>query len=106
MQDEHSVENKMTAREFFTRFPTLHGFLLQELRQSASDLDMARGPCMDSLQPSLFPVLLLLSRLYPTALDEALSPTSLQPFLPLLLQYAHPPLSHLFMCDTLFISSC
>ena len=38
VQDEHSIENKMTAREFFTRFPTLHDFLLQQLQQAASEL--------------------------------------------------------------------
>ena len=48
MQDEHSVENKMTAREFFTRFPSLHGFLLQELQRAATELATAgaRYICM------------------------------------------------------------
>lgn len=40
------------------------------------------------LQSSLFPVLLLLSRLYPSPLDEANSPTSLKPFPPLLIRQA------------------
>ena len=33
VQDEHSMENKMTAKEFFTRFPTLHRFLLNQLEE-------------------------------------------------------------------------
>jgi hypothetical protein len=88
VQNEHSIDNKMTAREFFTRFPTLHGFLLQELKGAAKHLAASRtsGNHLQSLQPSLFPVLLILSRLYPTALDEPASPTSLQSFLTLLLR--------------------
>ncbi len=46
-----------------------------------------------SLQPSLLPLLLLLSRLYPSPLDDANSPTSLTPFIPLLIRYAEE--SHL-----------
>lgn len=45
--------------------------------------------CFSSLQPSLFPVLLLLSRLYPSPLDEANSPISMKPFLPLLIRSAN-----------------
>ena len=45
VQDEHSIENKMTARDFFTRFPTLHGFLLQQLQKAATDLE-ARLLCI------------------------------------------------------------
>ena len=38
VQDEHSAENKMTSREFFTRFPTLYDFLLEQLKSSAAQL--------------------------------------------------------------------
>ena len=110
VQDEHSMENKMTAREFFTRFPTLHGFLQRQLSLSVEQLTNNEERCMtilkkcmiqllwnlslsscfslncSSLQPTLFPVLLLLSRLYPSPLDETNSPTSLQSFLPLILR--------------------
>ena len=95
VQDEHSVENKMTAREFFTRFPTLRTFLFQQLQRAASELEENAKKLKYSLvcysednflQLSLFPVLLILSRLYPTALDESNSVTSLEPFLPLLLK--------------------
>lgn len=34
VQDERSMENKMPSREFFSRFPSLHSFLLEELDQS------------------------------------------------------------------------
>lgn len=41
--DEHSVENKTTAREFFTRFPTLHGYLLHQLRKNTETMEAERG---------------------------------------------------------------
>jgi hypothetical protein len=86
VQDEHSIENKMTAREFFTRFPSLHGFLHQQLQKAAEGLESSCSNVQSAAQPSLFPVLLILSRLYPTTLDEPTSPGSLQSFLPLLLK--------------------
>lgn len=46
MQDEHSIENKMTSREFFTRFPTLHSFLLQQLQKAASELETSKTRCV------------------------------------------------------------
>ena len=56
MQDEHSVENKMTAREFFTRFPSLHGFLLHELQRAAAELATAgaRYICMQGILMLVF----------------------------------------------------
>ncbi len=38
VQDEHSIENKITAREFFTRFPGLYSYLLRELQESTKKL--------------------------------------------------------------------
>ena len=46
MQDEHSIENKMTSREFFTRFPTLHSFLLQQLQKAVSELETSKTRCV------------------------------------------------------------
>ncbi len=42
VQDEDSVENKLTAREFFTRFPTLHPYLLQQLQDAAQQLEAGK----------------------------------------------------------------
>jgi len=42
----------------------------------------------DVLQPSLFPMLLLLARLYPSTFDDGGDPSmSLKPFVPLVLRY-------------------
>ena len=43
MMDEHSMENKMTAREFFARFPDLHGYLLQQLQLATEKLEADRN---------------------------------------------------------------
>lgn len=42
MQDEHSMENKMTAKEFFTRFPTLHLFLLKQLEEGVGQMGTSK----------------------------------------------------------------
>jgi hypothetical protein len=86
VQDEHSIENKMTAREFFTRFPSLHGFLHRQLQKAAEGLESSCSNVQPAAQLSLFPVLIILSRLYPTTLDEPSSPGSLHSFLPLFLR--------------------
>ena len=83
MQDEHSIENKMTSKEFFSRYPTLHSFLLQQLQQVSRNLQSSSTGEDRELQPCLFPVLLVLSRLFPSSLDEA---DSLTPFIPLLIR--------------------
>ena len=60
----------VTAADFFHRYPSLHGFLLQRLRQATLHLTMAKaGAC-----PSLFPILALLSRLRSGARLELLLP--------------------------------
>lgn len=52
-----SVKNRMTAKVFFMRYPELHKFLLVELSDGLKK--------QDSL--TLHPVLLILSRLYPSS---------------------------------------
>lgn len=55
--------------------------------ESLVDCDVHAHACRgDLLQPSLFPMLLILSRLYPSPLDDADSPMSLKPFVPLLVR--------------------
>ncbi|XP_033122228.1 thyroid adenoma-associated protein homolog [Anneissia japonica] len=68
----------MTGREFFTRFPSLHGFLLEEL---TACIGSQTGMDAGYLQPSVFAILLLLSRLYPSPTDGADSSLSLAPFI-------------------------
>ncbi|XP_010784525.1 thyroid adenoma-associated protein homolog [Notothenia coriiceps] len=38
-KDEHSKKNRMTGREFFTRFPALYPFLLTQLEAAAGTVE-------------------------------------------------------------------
>ncbi|KAM7385101.1 hypothetical protein PAMP_001198 [Pampus punctatissimus] len=66
-KDEHSKKNRMTGREFFTRFPALYPFLLNQLEEAAATVESDSGQV--KLHPSLFLLLLVLSRLYPSPMD-------------------------------------
>ncbi|XP_067901270.1 thyroid adenoma-associated protein isoform X3 [Heterodontus francisci] len=88
-KDEHSKKNRMTGREFFTRFPTLYPFLLQQLEMVANTMDSDSGVL--KLHPSLFLLLLVLGRLYPSPLDGTCSALSLAPFVPFIIRCGHSP---------------
>jgi len=49
----------VTGVEFFNRFPLLHGYLLGQLQDAAQGVQ--RGT--SQMHPSLYPILVLLSRL-------------------------------------------
>ncbi|XP_014913282.1 thyroid adenoma-associated protein [Poecilia latipinna] len=83
-KDEHSKKNRMTGREFFTRFPALYPFLLSQLEEAASTVESDSGHV--TLHPSLFLLLLVLSRLYPSPMDGSSSPLGLAPFRPLIMR--------------------
>lgn len=61
-QDQLSWKNKMTGRIFFQRYPKLFEFFQQELRKASQSTSA-------NLHPSLYPVLLILGRLYPSSLE-------------------------------------
>ncbi|XP_030298445.1 thyroid adenoma-associated protein [Sparus aurata] len=83
-KDEHSKKNRMTGREFFTRFPALYPFLLNQLEEAAATVESDSGQV--KLHPSLFLLLLVLSRLYPSPMDGSSSPLGLAPFLPFIIR--------------------
>ncbi|XP_072031670.1 tRNA (32-2'-O)-methyltransferase regulator THADA-like [Amphiura filiformis] len=84
-KEEQARKNCMTGREFFSRFPALHGFLLTQLKEAAQKIDSSAKA---HLHPALFPVLLLLSRLYPSAMDGSDSSLSMAVFVPHILRCA------------------
>ncbi|XP_048457292.1 thyroid adenoma-associated protein [Rhincodon typus] len=88
-KDEHSKKNRMTGREFFTRFPTLYPFLLKQLEMVANTMDSDSGVL--KLHPNLFLLLLVLGRLYPSPLDGTSSALSLAPFVPFIIRCGHSP---------------
>ncbi|XP_040906443.1 thyroid adenoma-associated protein [Toxotes jaculatrix] len=83
-KDEHSKKNRMTGREFFTRFPALYPFLLNQLKEAAATVESDSGQV--KLHPSLFLLLLVLSRLYPSPMDGSSSPLGLAPFMPFIIR--------------------
>ncbi|XP_047459692.1 thyroid adenoma-associated protein [Mugil cephalus] len=86
-KDEHSKKNRMTGREFFTRFPALYPFLLSQLEEAAATVESDSGQV--KLHPSLFLLLLVLSRLYPSPMDGSSSPLGLAPFMPFIIRCGH-----------------
>ncbi|XP_015774921.1 PREDICTED: thyroid adenoma-associated protein-like [Acropora digitifera] len=79
-KDEHSKENCMTGREFFSRFPELHSFLLSQLQAACHGIDRD-----NTVYPSLYPVLVILSRLYPSTMDGVDSVLNMSKFVPLVI---------------------
>uniref|UniRef100_A0A4W3HF11 tRNA (32-2'-O)-methyltransferase regulator THADA n=1 Tax=Callorhinchus milii TaxID=7868 RepID=A0A4W3HF11_CALMI len=86
-KDEHSKKNRMTGREFFARFPTLYPFLLKQLETVANTVDSEAGVL--KLHPSLFLLLLVLGRLFPSPMDGTSSALSLAPFVPFIIRCSH-----------------
>ncbi|CAB3240702.1 unnamed protein product [Arctia plantaginis] len=68
--------NTMTGRIFFLRYPQLYDFMLAKLQEVNSSKNS------QLLRPSLYPVLLLLGRLYPSSLEGTVSNLKLVSFIP------------------------
>ncbi|XP_065363222.1 tRNA (32-2'-O)-methyltransferase regulator THADA isoform X2 [Calliphora vicina] len=74
--DNLNIRNRMTGRVFFLRYPKLYDFFLEQL-QKASEL-IEQQQTAHKLQP----LLLILSRLYPSALEGTESNLKLSEFIP------------------------
>ncbi|XP_055597744.1 thyroid adenoma-associated protein homolog [Uranotaenia lowii] len=75
--DNLNIRNKMTGRIFFLRYPQLYDFFINEL-EKASQIVMN-----GARSKKLHPLLLLLSRLYPSALEGSESNLKLSRFVPI-----------------------
>ncbi|XP_027720989.1 thyroid adenoma-associated protein isoform X1 [Vombatus ursinus] len=91
-KDEHSKKNRMTGREFFSRFPALYPFLLKQLEVVANTVDSDSSEL--KLHPNLFLLLLILGRLYPSPMDGASSTLSMAPFVPFIRRCGHSAVYH------------
>ncbi|XP_051031141.1 thyroid adenoma-associated protein [Phodopus roborovskii] len=89
-KDELSKTNRMTGREFFSRFPELYPFLLKQLETVANTVDSEMGK--PDRHPSMFLLLLVLERLYPSPMDGTSSALSLAPFVPFIIRCGHSPI--------------
>ncbi|KAL7140955.1 hypothetical protein ABFS83_08G021900 [Erythranthe nasuta] len=85
IQKRESARRALTGLEFFHRYPTLHSFLLNELRVATELLLEGSSEHLGSnlknvVHPSLCPMLILLSRLKPSPISSETG-DSLDPFL-------------------------
>eukprot|EP00001_Collodictyon_triciliatum_P151289 26457_6 len=67
VRDEHSVRNGITGAEFFAKFHALYEFLLEQLKVATSSplMNQRAGDLGGYVHPTLYQVLLLLSKLLP-----------------------------------------
>ncbi|XP_040594648.1 thyroid adenoma-associated protein [Mesocricetus auratus] len=88
-KDELCKTNRMTGREFFSRFPELYPFLLRQLETVANTVDSEKGK--PDHHTSMFLLLLVLERLYPSPMDGTSSTLSLAPFVPFIIRCGRSP---------------
>ncbi|XP_029088306.1 thyroid adenoma-associated protein isoform X1 [Monodon monoceros] len=88
-KDELSKKNRMTGSEFFSRFPELYPFLLKQLETVANTVDSDTGEL--NHHPSMFLLLLVLGRLYPSPMDGTCSALSMAPFIPFIMRCGCSP---------------
>ncbi|XP_033733610.1 thyroid adenoma-associated protein homolog [Pecten maximus] len=79
-KDEGSVSKKncQTGRAFFHRYPSLYKFLLDQLAEATENI----GKGVLYLHPSLYPILMVLGRLFPSHLEGADTSLNLAAFIP------------------------
>ncbi|XP_046339064.2 thyroid adenoma-associated protein homolog [Haliotis rufescens] len=89
-KDESAISKKncQTGRAFFHRYPSLYQFLLSELDDATQDIDCSERL---HLHPSLYPVLMVLGRLFPSSLEGADTHLNLAAFIPFVLKCASSP---------------
>ncbi|KAI4366675.1 hypothetical protein MLD38_022522 [Melastoma candidum] len=85
VQKRESARRSLTGLEFFHRYPLLHPFLLDELKIATASLEdesmeNAESSLAKVVHPSLCPMLILLSRLKPSALASEIG-DNLDPFI-------------------------
>ncbi|CAL1281729.1 unnamed protein product [Larinioides sclopetarius] len=78
-QDEVGKKNRLTGRTFFSYYKEIYAFLYDELKQCADVMNQNRESLI--LVPSLYPILLVLGRLYPAPGECDSRLTSFIPFL-------------------------
>ncbi|NXS26431.1 THADA protein, partial [Pomatostomus ruficeps] len=88
-KDENSKKNRMTGREFFSRFPSLYPFFLKQLEIVTNTLNSEAEEL--KIHPSLFLLLLILGRLYPSPMDGSHSALSTAPFVPFIIRCGRSP---------------
>nr|CAB3266937.1 thyroid adenoma-associated protein homolog [Phallusia mammillata] len=94
---ENSAKNRMSSHEFFTRLPNLREFLLNQLKQDTDDKTIVGVSYSLAVQKiekhsRTYPILLLLSRLYPSPSSNESSTSCLNKFVPYLKRCLESPI--------------
>ena len=97
-KDALSSKNCLTGKVFFQRYPSLHGFLLEKLKESTPETGALLPPTASAgtlqLYPALYPILLILSRIFPSPSDAVNNPFQLAAFVgPVAVCAANPVLA-------------
>jgi len=88
-KDTLSSKNCLTGKVFFQRYPSLHPFLLEQLVESSTQ--SSAGGVLE-LHPALYPILLILARIYPSPSEQVNNALKLSSFLPLVSKCAGSPI--------------
>ncbi|WAR03297.1 THADA-like protein, partial [Mya arenaria] len=77
-------KEKLTGRTFFYNYPILYQFLLGEIAMATEDI-------AHRLHPGLFPVLMVLGRLFPSAMEGTDTSLNLPAFIPYVIKCSASP---------------
>ncbi|GIY72426.1 thyroid adenoma-associated protein homolog [Caerostris extrusa] len=80
-QDEAGKKNRLSGRTFFSYYKDLYNFLYCELKHCSAVLRQDQATCSISLLPTLYPILLILGRLYPAPGEQDPYLSSFIPFI-------------------------
>ncbi|CAH1762914.1 9894_t:CDS:10, partial [Entrophospora sp. SA101] len=92
VKDENHSVNNLTSKEFFTRFPKLHSFLLNQLETFVNQLLVKKDKenitskdlkHQSKVHTGLYPILTLLSRLHPSLMESTNSVLNMKSFISL-----------------------
>jgi len=81
-KDTISSKNCLTGKVFFQRYPTLHQFFLNQFEECPSISSGAKNKGVLEPDSALYPILLLLSRIFPSPTELLNNPYQLSSFLP------------------------
>lgn len=95
---------KMTGREFFSRYPTLYQFLLDQANLDSLPNGSSGG--VNALNPTIYPVLLLLSHLYPSTVGGMDTMMKLDNFIPPIMRHVRVSMETIIFCLFLIKKSC
>jgi len=81
-KDTLSSKNCLTGKVFFQRYPSLHQFFLDQFEEYPSLSSDSKNEGVLVLDSALYPILLMLSRIFPSPTELLNNPYQLSAFLP------------------------